>query len=413
MNVALIVAAGRGTRFGGTIPKQYRELAGSPVIRYTIAAFCRHPQIDAVQVLIHPSDLKFYTDATSGLDLLPPLIGGNTRQESVLLGLEGIIDLNPRKVIIHDAVRPFVEQETISAVLNALDRVPCAIAGLKVADTLKQCGQPEGVKTIDRTGIVRAQTPQGFRYHDILAAHRQIHAANPLNLDMTDDAMVAEHAGMRIEVVPGTDDNFKITTEEDLQRATAILERGHRETHTGWGFDSQPLRQGGHMTMCGIMLRPRAGMNTADRADIGLNAITRAVLGTVGGLREEPISGFTFRNIRFQNSEVLIRKAVSIVAMAGGKIEHIDLTLITDWEEITDSIADMVARSASLLSIPQGRVSIKCIETDDMGFFFRRDAIAAQCLATISYPADLPGQAPSRPSPAPSRRTAVADRIGS
>lgn len=389
MNVAIIVAAGRGTRFGGTIPKQYRDLAGAPVIRYTIAAFCRHPEIDAVQVLIHPSDLRFYTEATSGLDLLPPLIGGNTRQESVLLGLEGIAELNPDKVIVHDAVRPFVEQDTISAVLAALDRAPCAIAGLKVADTLKQYSDAKGVRTIDRTGIVRAQTPQGFRYADILAAHRRIHAENPLNLDMTDDAMVAEHAGMQVEIVPGTDDNFKITTETDLQRAEAILERGHREIHTGWGFDSQPLRQSDQMTLCGITVGPRAEGNASGDADIGLNAITRALLGTVGGLRKEPVRSFTFRNIRLQNSEVLIRKAVSIVAMAGGKIEHVDLTLITDWEAVTGGIAEMVARSASLLSLPQARVSIKCIETDDMGFFFRRDAIAAQCLATISYPADL------------------------
>ncbi|OYV39829.1 MAG: 2-C-methyl-D-erythritol 4-phosphate cytidylyltransferase [Rhodospirillales bacterium 20-64-7] len=390
MNIGLIVAAGRGHRLGGPIPKQYRELNDLPIIRYTTSAFRRHPEIDAVQVLIHPSDHELYEAATEGLQLLPPLIGGHSRQESVRLGLEGIADLNPDKVIIHDAVRPFVEQETITAVLAALDDVPCAIAGVPVSDTLKRCRQDRVVDTIDRSHLYRAQTPQGFRYRDILAAHRKVHIENPLDLELTDDAMVAERVGMAIGMVLGTDDNFKITTEMDLLRAEAIIQRGHREIHTGWGFDTQPLRPGDYVMICGIPVALAIGMTTMSETDVALNAITRAMLGTVGGIKKEPDFRPHLTNRRMVNSENLIREAVSVVAMAGGRIEHIDLTLITEQPEIASSHAEMVRRTALLLSVPQQRISVKCIDIEDMGFAFRRDALSAQCLATINYPADMP-----------------------
>ncbi len=389
-NIALIVAAGRGHRMGGAIPKQYRELGGIPVLRHTSAAFCRHPDISAVQVLIHPSDVQLYNAATEGMQLLPPLIGGNSRQESVFLGLEGIAELSPDKVVIHDAVRPFVEQETISGVLDALDRAPCAIAGLLVADTLKRCEQMRIVETVDRTGVHRAQTPQAFRYQDILQAHRKLHCDFPLGLELTDDAMVAERVGMPIEMVIGTDDNFKLTTEADLNRAEAIFQRGHRETHTGWGFDSQTLRPGDHAMVCGIPLRLANGMKARGSIDIALNAVTRALLGTVGGIRQESNFRKNFGNRSIANSENMIRDAVSVVAMAGGRIEHIDLTLINDHEEIFGDFNEMLLRTAALLSIPHHRVSLKPIHTEEMGFTFRRDTLSAQCVATLNYPSDLP-----------------------
>ena len=233
MNLGLIVAAGRGQRFGGDIPKQYRDLGQVPIIRRTAAALLRHPRIGAVQVLIHPSDQQLYAAAIEGMDLLPPLLGGSSRQESVRFGLEGAVGLKPEKVLIHDAVRPFVEQGTLTAVLDALDRVPAAIAAVPVQDTLKRGVGNTVVGTVDRTGLWRAQTPQGFRFQDILAAHRRACLDDPLGADLTDDAMVAERYGIAVELVPGTDDNFKITTEADLLRAEAMLRRGNRETHAG------------------------------------------------------------------------------------------------------------------------------------------------------------------------------------
>jgi 2-C-methyl-D-erythritol 4-phosphate cytidylyltransferase len=225
MNVGLIVAAGRGHRLGGPIPKQYRALAGIAILRHTLLRYLAHPEIAAVQVLIHPSDQTLYDAATVGLSLRPALFGGATRQESVRLGLEGIADLAPDNVLIHDAVRPFVTAQTISAVLAALARSPAAIAGVPLADTLKRCADGRVTGTIDRQNLYRAQTPQGFRYGDILQAHRQA-ASGQAGVELTDDSMVAEYAGLAVEMVPGSEDNFKITTEHDLLRAEALLAQG-------------------------------------------------------------------------------------------------------------------------------------------------------------------------------------------
>ena len=222
MNVGLIVAAGRGHRFGGPLPKQYRELGGMPILRHTILRLQRHSGIDAVQVLIHPDDQALYDAATAGLGLRPALHGGATRQDSVRLGLEGIADLQPKNVLIHDAVRPFVAMETISAVLAALERVPAAIAGVPLADTLKRVADGAITETVDRRNLWRAQTPQGFNYAAILAAHHRA-VMEQAGIELTDDAMVAEKAGLAVEMVAGSEENFKITTETDLQRAEILL----------------------------------------------------------------------------------------------------------------------------------------------------------------------------------------------
>jgi 2-C-methyl-D-erythritol 4-phosphate cytidylyltransferase len=222
MNIGLIVAAGRGHRFGGPLPKQYRELAGMPILRHTILRLARHPGIDAIQVLIHPDDQALYDEATVGLGLRPALHGGATRQDSVRFGLEGIADLQPKQVLIHDEVRPFVALETISAVLAALERVPAAIAGVPLADTLKRVTDGVISETVDRRNLWRAQTPQGFDYASILAAHRSA-AMQQDGIELTDDAMVAEKAGLTVEMVAGSEENFKITTEMDLQRAAFLL----------------------------------------------------------------------------------------------------------------------------------------------------------------------------------------------
>lgn len=223
VNVALIVAAGRGYRLGGVLPKQYLPLGGRPILRHTIEALAAHKNIDAIQVLIHPDDTQLYEDAVAGLEKLRPvLFGGAQRQDSVRLGLEGIGGLKPGTVLIHDAVRPFIAGHTITAVLEALTRSPAAIVGVPLADTLKRVGDGLVTGTVDRAGLWRAQTPQGFRYADILKAHRFAVQSAP-ETDFTDDAMIAEHAGLRVEMVLGTEDNFKITTAADLARAEFLL----------------------------------------------------------------------------------------------------------------------------------------------------------------------------------------------
>lgn len=223
MNIGLIVAAGRGYRVGGPLPKQYLSLAGRPILTHTIKALTRHPDIDAVQVIIHPDDQALYSDATMGLEkLLPVGFGGKERQDSVRLGLETIAHLNPQNVLIHDAVRPFIATETISEVLAVLARGSCAIVGIPLADTLKRVNGTIILETISRNGLWRAQTPQGFRFQDILHAHHHAKQIAP-DIEFTDDSMIAEHAGLLAEMVPGNEDNFKITTASDLARAEDLL----------------------------------------------------------------------------------------------------------------------------------------------------------------------------------------------
>ncbi|HQT72752.1 MAG: 2-C-methyl-D-erythritol 4-phosphate cytidylyltransferase [Acidiphilium sp. 37-67-22] len=226
MTVALIVAAGRGHRLGGPIPKQYRLLEGVPILRRTAEALRRHAAVRAVRVVINPVDRGLYDEAMGGLGLAEPVTGGASRQESVRNGLESIAALAPETVLIHDGVRPFVDTSTIGAVLDALARVPGAVVGVPVTDTLKRCRGAVVTGTVDRADLWRAQTPQGFRYEAILGAHRRAHAAHP-GRDFTDDCAVAELAGLTVEMVPGSEENFKITTEADLLRAEAMLrERG-------------------------------------------------------------------------------------------------------------------------------------------------------------------------------------------
>lgn len=223
MNIGLIVAAGRGYRVGGPLPKQYLPLKGQPILRHTITALTLHPAIDAVQVLIHPDDQTLYDEATAGLDkLLPVRFGGKERQDTARLGLEAIAGLAPATVLIHDAVRPFIALETISAVLAALSRNNAALAGVPLADTLKRVDDHIVTNTISRAGLWRAQTPQGFRFQEILSAHQLALKTAP-ETDFTDDAMIAEHAGLNVEMVEGSEDNFKITTAADLARAEFLL----------------------------------------------------------------------------------------------------------------------------------------------------------------------------------------------
>lgn len=223
MNIGLIVAAGRGYRIGGPLPKQYLHLAGQPILRHTITALTRHPGIQAVQVLIHPDDQALYDEATTGLEkLLPVGFGGKERQDSARLGLEALAKLNPATVLIHDAVRPFIALETISAVLASLAHGRAAIVGVPLADTLKRVEGNMVTGTVSRAGLWRAQTPQGFRFEDILRAHQLALRTTP-ETNFTDDAMIAEHAGLPVEMVMGSEDNFKITTAADLARAQVAL----------------------------------------------------------------------------------------------------------------------------------------------------------------------------------------------
>ncbi len=379
--VALIVAAGRGSRFGGPLPKQYATLGGMPVLRRTVLAFSRHPAIRAVRVVIHPDDRPYYDAAIAGLDLAAPIVGGSTRQESVRLGLEALAAAEPDLVLIHDAARPLVAPAVIHRTLAALGRCDGAMAALEVRDTVKRASGAVIVETVDRRQLWRAQTPQGFDFPKILDAHRAA-----MGLDLTDDAMVAERAGMAVELIPGDEDNFKLTTNDDLGRAERLVMANLGDIRTGQGFDVHQLVAGDHVWINGIRIEHDRSLLGHSDADVGLHAITDAVLGAIGA--GDIGSHFPPTDERWKGaaSDRFLGHAASLVRDRGGVIAHVDVTVICERPKIGPHRSAMVDRIAAILGITTDRVSVKATTTEELGFTGRREGIAAQAVATIRLP---------------------------
>lgn len=385
---ALIVAAGRGTRMAGDVPKQYRGLAGRPVLSHTLAAFARHPAIAGVHVVIHPDDRALYDVATGGLGLPPPVPGGATRQESVSNGLAALaaVASADARVLIHDGARPLVSAAVIDRVVAALDSADGAIAALPVVDTLKRGNSDNrSAGTVDRTGLWRAQTPQGFA----LAAIRAAHAACA-GRALTDDAAVAEAAGLDVRLVAGEENNLKITTEDDLSRAERLL-AGALESRTGTGFDVHRFGPGDRVRLCGIDVPHSHGLLGHSDADVGLHALTDALLGAIGDGdigSHFPPSDPTWRGA---DSGRFLQHAAQLVTRAGGRIVHLDVTLICERPKVGPHREAMRRRIAALLGLDVGRISVKATTTEGLGFTGRREGIAAQAAATVALPAvDVP-----------------------
>jgi len=381
---ALIVAAGRGQRFGGALPKQYATLAGVPLLRHTLCAFAAHPAVATVRAVIHPDDRPLYEAAAAGLDLAEPVAGGASRQDSVLRGLESLAGDPPARVLVHDGARPFVSAAVIDRVLSALDDSPGAIAALPVVDTLKRGAAGRVAGTQDRAGLWGAQTPQGFRYADILAAHRQ--AAGE---ELTDDAAVAERAGLAVALVEGSRENMKVTSQEDLAVAERWLRGAQAETRVGQGFDVHAFGPGDHVTLCGVRVAHDAGLVGHSDADVGLHALTDAILGALGA--GDIGSHFPPSDPQWKGADSgkFLQHARDLVAAEGGRLLHLDVTLICERPKIGPHRDAMVARIAALLDLPAARVSVKATTTEKLGFTGRGEGIAAQAVATIELPAVL------------------------
>lgn len=375
--VALIVAAGRGSRAGGELPKQYRLLAGRSLLYRGCMAFLNHPRVDAVRVVIHPDDDALYAESVAGLEMMPPVHGGATRQESCRKGLESLKEQAPRLVLIHDAARPFVDAATIDGVLDALASGPAAIAAVAVTDTLKKAGADMQVAgTVEREGLWRAQTPQGFRYVEILEAHRKLAAQS-----LTDDGAVAEAAGLAVTLTRGRDDNFKITAEDDFARAERML--GIGDIRVGSGFDVHKFSDGNSVKLCGIEIKYNMSLAGHSDADVGLHAITDALLGAIG---EGDIgSHFPPSDAKWRgaDSALFLRHAAELVGKRGGEIRHLDITLICEGPKVGPHREAMRARVAEIAGIAIGRVSVKATTTEGLGFTGRGEGIAAQATATV------------------------------
>ncbi len=381
--VALVVAAGRGHRFGGELPKQYRLLAGKPLLRHCLERFLAHPAIDAVRVVTNPLDRALYEEATAGLALLAPVAGGDTRQQSVRNGLESLAADAPAHILIHDAARPFVAAPMIDRVIVALGRSAGAIAALPVVDTMKRAAA-SGTRieaTTSRERLWRAQTPQGFRFADILAAHRAAAAT-----DLTDDAAVAEAAGLAVELVEGTEENFKVTSEADLQRAERVL-AGTWEYRNASGYDVHRFAPGDFITLCGIRVPHDKSLEGHSDADVGLHALTDAILGAIGA--GDIGQHFPPSDPKWQGADSarFLAHASELVARRGGRIVNLDVTVICERPKVGPHREAMRRRIAEILRLEQDRISIKATTTEGLGFTGRAEGIAAQATATVALPA--------------------------
>ena len=384
---AIIVAAGRGARAGAGGPKQYRGLAGRAVIAHTAEAFLAHPAIDAVRVIIHRDDDVEYESAMDALlsheKLLPPVHGGAERQDSVRLGLESLEDRAPAFALIHDAARPFIDAATISRVIEALDEHDGAIAALPVHDTIKRAAGDKIDATVPRDALWRAQTPQGFRYDKILDAHRA--AAGKV---FTDDAAVAEAAGLGVALVAGSPDNMKITQAEDFGMAEIILGRKktQMEYRTGHGFDVHAFEDGDAVVICGVEIPHEKKLKGHSDADVGMHALTDAILGALaaGDIGDHfPPSDPQWKGAP---SRVFLEKARDLVAEAGGRIAHCDVTLMCEAPKIGPHRDAMRAALADILAIEPSRISVKATTTEQLGFTGRREGIAAMATASVALP---------------------------
>lgn len=385
--IAIIVAAGRGARAGAGGPKQYRDLAGKAVIAWTAAAFLDHPEIDAVRVIIHRDDHGEYARAMGALvgreKLMAPVTGGAERQDSVRLGLESLVDAAPARVLIHDAARPFIDAATITRVIARLDACDGAIAALPVHDTIKRARSDAIDTTVPRDDLWRAQTPQGFRFDKIVSAHQSAEGQT-----LTDDAAVAEAAGMTVKLVAGSPDNMKITQAEDFGMAKLILGRKNdmMEFRTGHGLDVHAFEDGNAVTVCGVDISHDKKLKGHSDADVGMHALTDALFGAIseGDIGDHfPPSDPQWKGAA---SHIFLEKARERIHARDGRITHCDVTLICEAPKIGPHRDKMRNALAEILMIDASRISVKATTTEQLGFTGRREGIAAMATATVALP---------------------------
>jgi 2-C-methyl-D-erythritol 4-phosphate cytidylyltransferase / 2-C-methyl-D-erythritol 2,4-cyclodiphosphate synthase len=386
---AVVVAAGRGLRAGGDMPKQYRQLAGEPVIRTSLRLFANHPEVALVQPVIHPDDGARFGAAVGGLKLLAPVFGGATRQASVRAGLEALAALQPDLVLIHDAARPYASPALVSRAIVAVEATGAAAPVMLVADTVKSVdasGLIEG--TLDRTKLRIVQTPQVFAFAPVLDAHRRA-AANGRE-DFTDDAALAEWAGLKVAGFAGEAGNLKLTTPEDVTRAERDHAAALADTRTGSGFDVHAFAPGNHVMLGGVKIPHERGVTGHSDADVALHALTDAVLGALaeGDIGSHfPPSDPQWRGA---SSDRFLAFAVERVRARGGRIAHLDLTIVCEAPRVGPHRDAMRARIAAIAGIEVDRVAVKATTSERLGFTGRGEGIAAMATATVRLPWSAP-----------------------
>ncbi len=380
---AVVVAAGVGARAGGGLPKQYRLVAGLPCLSRSISGLL-DAGVDVIVPVIHADHAGLYEALAIGDQRVrAPVTGGQTRQESVRAGLAALAALDPDVVMIHDAARPFVDATTVSAVVSAALSSGGAIPALQVTDTIKRSADGRSITgTEDRRELFAAQTPQGFRYAEIVGAHER---AMKAGIEFTDDAQVAEWAGLGVSLVPGSPRNIKLTRPEDFEQAEKMLER-RMETRIGSGFDVHPFCEGDHVTLGGVRIAHSAGLQGHSDADAGLHALTDAIYGALGegdiGAHFPPSDP----QWRGAPSRIFLEHAAGLVAERGGRVVNLDLTLICEAPRIGPHVKEMCAVIAECCGITADRVAVKATTSERLGFTGREEGIAALASASIELP---------------------------
>jgi 2-C-methyl-D-erythritol 4-phosphate cytidylyltransferase/2-C-methyl-D-erythritol 2,4-cyclodiphosphate synthase len=383
---AVIVAAGRGERAGGGVPKQYRDIAGEPMIRPTLRAFLRHAGVGVVQPVINGADEDTFRAATAGLEKLSaPVAGGATRQASVRAGLEALAARAPALVLIHDAARPFLTPALIDRAITAGNATGAAVPGIAVADTVKQIDAASIVtETLDRNRLRIVQTPQAFGFDLILEAHRRAAAAG---LDsFTDDAALAEWAGQHVSVFEGESGNVKVTTNDDFARAELAHLVALADIRTGNGFDVHAFADGDHVMLGGVRIPHSRGVTGHSDADVALHALVDAILGALadGDIGSHfPPSDPQWKGA---SSDRFLAFACERVRARKGMIAHLDVTVVCEEPRVSPHRDAMRARIAEIAGVSADRVAIKATTSEKMGFTGRSEGIVAMATATVRLP---------------------------
>jgi 2-C-methyl-D-erythritol 4-phosphate cytidylyltransferase/2-C-methyl-D-erythritol 2,4-cyclodiphosphate synthase len=382
---AVVVAAGRGLRAGGGMPKQYRPLPGGTAIERSLATFSGHDEIALVQPVIHPDDQDVFQRSSAQFRLLPPVFGGATRQDSVRSGLEALAVHQPEIVLIHDAARPFASPALITRAIAAAEKNGAAVPVLPVADTVKTVdAQGLVTGTLDRSLLRAVQTPQAFGYAAIVDAHRR--ALKAARSDFTDDAALAEWAGMTVATFAGEAGNVKLTTPEDFLRAEAINLSDLGDVRTGFGTDVHQFTDGDHIWLGGVKIPHSRGVTGHSDADVVLHSLVDAILGALAegdiGVHFPPSDP----QWRGASSDRFLAFAVERVRARGGLIAHLDITVVCEAPRVGPHRDAMRARIAEIAGLSPERVAIKATTSEKMGFTGRGEGIVAFATATVRLP---------------------------
>jgi 2-C-methyl-D-erythritol 4-phosphate cytidylyltransferase/2-C-methyl-D-erythritol 2,4-cyclodiphosphate synthase len=385
----IIVAAGRGERASATRraePKQYQRVGGKAVLTRSIESFLALSEVTTITPIIHVEHAEMYAAlAISDPRVLPPVIGGPTRQASVLEGLKALAPMRPDLVLIHDAARPFAESGVIADVIATLDSYDGALPVSPITDTIKRSLDGKHVATTeDRSQLYAAQTPQGFRFGQIFSAHMRAPTARR---QFTDDAEIAEWAGLRVAMVPGHVEAFKITYPGDFARAERVIAGdAAMETRIGTGYDVHPFAPGDAVWLCGVRIPHTARLQGHSDADVALHALTDAILGAIGegdiGVHFPP-SDMQWKGAA---STIFLRHAGDLVRRRGGRIVNLDVTIVAEAPRIAAHAPAMCAVIAETVGISASRVAVKATTNEKLGFIGREEGIVAMASASVEVP---------------------------